>query len=132
MIPNDETEREFTERPFYFMIRVFRLAIPEISDEALLLFVKENPYKDPGDGELVELKDYDVRGPGNTRFAFTIARKILYVDYIEPGRGLIGLSPLEVVFVFETEILEAPGGKAVIMQYEPREDKDLPSPSPSL
>jgi hypothetical protein len=59
------------------MRRLFRFAIPEISDEATLFFIHSNPYKDP-EGKLVDLSTYKIPGPGSSVFEFTIAHKKLF------------------------------------------------------
>jgi hypothetical protein len=82
-----------------FALEIFRRAIPEITDEAILFLVTDNPYLFPGDGKLIQLKSYTVPGPKRegfpTSYQFTIARKIFEGD--------------ELVFALEFHIMDRPG-----------------------
>ena len=52
-------------------LRVFRQAIPEIAEDAEILFIRENPWKSP-DGDIT-LERYEVPGPWESRYHFVIA-----------------------------------------------------------
>lgn len=98
---------------FAYMRRIFKAAIPEISTDADLVFVRENPFINSFTGEPIFLQRYEVENVPWTligsRFEFTIA-------HITP-EPTDGRPHVDSVLVLEFPIPDMPGGWASVTQY---------------